>query len=384
MPCRSYFLTPTGAVERDLSESAMRDALNEPDATIWLDFDGLTTDDAEMLERVFGLHPLALDACLDPEPQQPKVEDYGGSVFIIARGIDYAAEARTLATAEMDIFIGANFVVSNHDRLLYNVEAVAAMVERDGRPLDRGAPFIAYMLLDALVNHIWPSLQGLSELADAIEAAVIEKPDTEALGAILELKQAILQLRREVAPQREALRQLGRAELAHVTGDARLYFRDIYDSILSVENYVVELRDRVDTSFSVYLSMVANQQNESMRVLAVVATVFMPLSLIAGIYGMNFAHIPELSWQWGYFAVLGVMGVAIGGVLWTFWARRWISLGRRRLFAFAPRIIGTERLLSYVAKLDPRRFEHRLIDPRRVHIIRRRTARQDERSSGTR
>ena len=366
MPYRSYFLTPEGSVESELSEAAIQDALRGGDGSLWLDFDGPIAEDAELLRRVFGLHPLAVDSCLDLPAHVPKVDDYDDHIFIVARGIDYTVDTRILSTTEMGIFLGRNFVISVHSGLMYNIESVAALVERDGLPLRRGSTFLAYMLLDALVLNLVPGVNGLEEWVDDIEDSVIERPDPNALEAILDLKRSSFQLRRAIAPQRDMLNRLSRAEFAHVTGDALPYYRDIYETILRIESQNETLRDRADTTLSVYLSLVANQQNDLMRVLAVVATVFMPLGLIAGIYGMNFEYIPELGFRWGYFVVLGVMATAIAGVLWVFWARRWISIGRRQLVRFRPTTIAPERLLTYVSKLDPRRIEPRIIDPRRL------------------
>ena len=366
MSYRSYFLTPEGSVEKSLSEVAVQDVLERGDGNIWLDFDAPTVEDDEFLRRVFGLHPVALDSCQDMADQVPKVDDYGDYIFMVARGIDYTVDTRILSTTEMGIFLGRNFVITVHSALLYNIESVVALVERDGLPLRRGSTFLTYMLLDALVQNLVPGINGLEEWVDDIEDSVIDKPDPNALEAILDLKRSSFQLRRAIAPQRDMLSRLSRAEFAHVTGDALPYYRDIYDTILRIESQNETLRDRADTTLSVYLSLVANQQNDLMRVLAVVATVFMPLGLLAGIYGMNFEYIPELSFRWGYFAVLGVMATAIAAVLWGFWARRWISIGRRRLVRFRPTTIAPERLLSYVSKLDPRRIEPGVIDPRRL------------------
>ena len=366
MPYRSYFLTPEGSVESGLSEAAIQDALRGGDGSLWLDFDGPTAEDADLLRRVFGLHPLSVDSCLDLSALVPKVDDYDDHIFIVARGIDYTVDTRILSTTEMGIFLGRNFVISVHSGLMYNIESVIALVERDGLPLRRGSTFLAYMLLDALVLNLVPGINGLEEWVDDIEDSVIERPDPSALEAILDLKRSSFQLRRAIAPQRDMLNRLSRAEFAHVTGDALPYYRDIYETILRIESQNETLRDRADTTLSVYLSLVANQQNDLMRVLAVVATVFMPLGLIAGIYGMNFEYIPELGFRWGYFVVLGVMATAIAGVLWVFWARRWISIGRRQLVRFRPTTIAPERLLAYVSKLDPRRIEPRIIDPRRL------------------
>ena len=366
MPYRSYFLTPEGSVETELSEVSIQDAVASGEGILWLDFDGPSVEDGEFMRRVFGLHPLAVDSCLDMAGQVPKVDDYDDYIYIVARGIDYTVDTRILATTEMGIFLGQNFVISVHPGLQYSIESVVAMVERDGLPLRRGSTFLTYILLDALVQNLVPGVNGLEDWVDDIEDSVIERPDPDALEAILELKRSSFQLRRAIGPQREMLNRLSRAEFVHVTGDALPYYRDIYDTILRIDGQNETLRDRADTTLSVYLSLVANQQNDLMRVLAVVATVFMPLSLIAGIYGMNFEYIPELGLRWGYFAVLGVMATAIAAVLWMFWARRWISLGRRQLERFRPTTVAPERLQSYVSKIDPRRIEPGIIDPRRL------------------
>ncbi len=366
MPYRSYFLTPEGSVETELSEVAIQDALATGEGSLWLDFENPSVEDGAFMRRVFGLHPLAVDSCQDMAGQVPKVDDYDGYIFIVARGIDYTVDTRVLSTTEMGIFLGGNFVISVHPGLLYSIESVIALMERDGLPLRRGSSFLTYILLDAMVQNLVPGVNGLEDWVDDIEDSVIERPDPNALEAILELKRSSFQLRRAIAPQREMLNRLSRAEFAHVTGDALPYYRDIYDTILRIDGQNETLRDRADTTLSVYLSLVANQQNDLMRVLAVVATVFMPLSLIAGIYGMNFEYIPELGLRWGYFAVLGVMATAIAAVLWIFWARRWISLGRRQLERFRPTTVAPERLQSYVSKIDPRRIEAGIIDPRRL------------------
>ena len=244
MPYRSYFLTPEGSIEKELSEVAIRDALESGLGSIWLDLNGPTAEDGEFLQQAFGLHPIAVDSCLDMVAQVPKVDDYDDHIFIVSRGIDYTADTRILSTTEMGIFLGRNFVISIHSGMLYNIESVVALVERDGLPLRRGSTFLTYMLLDALVQNLVPGVSGLEEWIDDVEDAVIERPEPSALEAILELKRSSFQLRRAIAPQRDMLNRLSRAEFAHVTGDALPYYRDIYDTILRIEGQNENLRDR--------------------------------------------------------------------------------------------------------------------------------------------
>jgi magnesium transporter len=154
-----------------------------------------------------------------------------------------------------------------------------------------------------------------------------------------------------MAPQREVLNRLSRGEFPGIKAEAQIFYRDVYDHLVRIEDLNQNIRDMADNALSTYLSSVANRQNETMRVLSIVATIFMPLTLLAGIYGMNFEYMPELSWRWGYFAVLGVMGVVIAGVIWRFWASRWIGWGRKQARWVNPFAVEPEKLIGYIGHL---------------------------------
>ena len=247
----------------------------------------------------------------------------------------------------MGIFLGRNFVISAHAGLLYNIESVAALVERDGLPLRRGSTFLTYMLLDSLVQNLVPGINGLEEWVDDIEDSVIERPDPSALEAILELKRSSFQLRSAIAPQRDMLNRLSRAEFAHVTGDALPYYRDIYDTILRIEGQNETLRDRADTTLvgvPVAGRKPAERPDES------------PCCRGDGVHAAGSARRDlrhELRVHTRAGSALGilrrswsVMATAIAAVLWVFWARRWISVGRRQLVRFRPTTIAPERWLQ--------------------------------------
>lgn len=368
---RSCRLTPSGTIETNIPLSAAASVPRGDGGCLWLDFDRLTEADAEFLEREFGLHPIALRACLEPDLNIPKVDDYGEYLFIVSRGIDYTADTGVVSTAALNIFVSGDFVISCRSGLVYSVEAVAALVERDGLPMTRGARFLAYTLLDALVDNLLPGIEALDDWSDSIDDAVMEQPTQDALEAILAVKRSCLGLRRAIAPQRDMLARLCRAEFEHITGDALIYYRDVYDGILRIEAQNDHIRDRVDTILSVHLALVANRQNDLMRTLAVVATVFMPLGLLTGIYGMNFEHMPELAFRWGYYLVLTVAAIVVAGMLWLFWVRRWAAQRSRRLAALTMASIDPNRLIAYASKLNPRRIEPRALDPRRIRARRR-------------
>jgi magnesium transporter len=241
-------------------------------------------------------------------------------------------------------------VVSNHNLPLYSVEGVKRLVEDDGRPMKRGADFLAHAVSDALIDNILPTIDRLSDVAEEIEEEVIRHPRQMTLEAILKLKRSTLRIHRVMAPQREVLNRLSRGEFPIVKSEAQIFYRDIYDHLVRIEDLSQTIRDRADNALNTYLSSMANRQNDTMKVLSIVATIFLPLMLVAGIYGMNFEHMPELEWSWSYFAVLGFMGaVIIGAILW-FWAKRWITWGRRRVMRVRLFTVEPERLIGYFGR----------------------------------
>lgn len=355
MPYQSHYLTPSGELRRDLSEDEIKSAFTSKEGTLWIDINETSAEDGAFLERIFNFHPLAVQDCVDPAIHNPKVSDFNDHIFLTIRGINYTVESDILDTTELNLFLGPNFVVSNHNVFLYSVDATAKLVTTDTRLMERGAVFLAYTIMDALVENITPTIDRLIERVDDIEDEIFRDAHESTLEAITALKRSSLRLRRVMAPQREVFNQLGRRDFSPITEDTRLYFRDIQENVSRIEGFNENLRERADTAVSMYLSVVANRQNEMMKVLSIVAAIFLPLSLVAGIYGMNFENIPELKVSWGYFAVLGFMAAVIAITLWWFWARRWITTGRRRLKRFVPTAVDPLRLGGQLNRLAGRR-----------------------------
>jgi magnesium transporter len=348
---KAYYLNPRGTLQRDLSEDEMQAAFESKQGLLWVDVCENTEEDSMLLERVFKFHHLAIEDCVSTQIHPPKIDDFDDYLFIIAHGIDHVTESEIVETAELAVFLGTNFVVSNHNSHLYSVESIRRLVEDDGRPMKRGADFLAHALIDALVDNVMPTIDRMSDIAEEIEEEVIHQPQQATLEAILKLKRSTLRIHRVMAPQREVLNRLSRGEFPVIKTEAQIFYRDVYDHLVRIEDLNQNIRDRADNALATYLSSVANRQNETMRVLSIVATIFLPLTLLAGIYGMNFEYMPELKWPWGYFAVLGIMGAVIVGVIWRFWASRWIGWGRKevsrvRLFSIEP-----DRLIGYIGHL---------------------------------
>ena len=354
MPFTAYHLSSEGDLRRGLSEDGTKTAFESRQGLLWVDITEPTEEDSKLLEQGFHFHHLALEDCVSSRTHPPKIDDFGDYLFIVVHGINHILESDIVETAELAIFLGPCFVVSNHSYPLYSVEAVRRLVEDDGRPMRRGADFLAHALVDALIDNVLPTIDRMSEVADEIEEETIWNPQQATLEAIMKLKRSTLQIHRVMAPQREVLNRVSRGEFPMIREEARIFYRDIYDHLLRIEDLSQTVRDRADNALATYLSSVSNRQNETMRVLSIVATIFMPLTLVAGIYGMNFEYMPELEWPWAYFAVLGFMGAAIAAAIWWFWARSWITWGRRQVTRIRPFAVEPDKLIGYIAHLAKR------------------------------
>jgi magnesium transporter len=334
VPLTSYYLTD-GELRRNVDTDAIATALQSRQGLLWVDVMAPTPDDGRFLESTFGFHHLAVEDCLNPRLHTPKVDDFGEHLFVLVHGVDHAAED-VVQTTELAVFLGANFVVTSHAARLYSVEAVRAMVEDDARPMRRGADFLAHAFVDALIDNILPTIDRMTEVAEEVQEEAIHKPRPATLDTILRLNRSSLRVHRVIAPQREMLNRLARGEFAVISQQALIFFRDVYDHLVRIEDLNQTVRDEANNALSTYLSSIAIQQNETTKILSAVASIFLPLTLIAGIYGMNFEHMPELTQPWAYFAVLGFMAVTIVLSTWWFLTHGWIRV-RPRPVVHVPR-----------------------------------------------
>ena len=355
MSVKVYYLSPEGDLRRDLSEKETKAAFQSREGLLWVDIVETTEEDGEFLERVFGFHKLAIEDCISQIIHPPKIDDFGDYIFIIVHGINYTAESDIVQTAELALFLGRHFVVSNHLLPLYSVEAVRRLVENDARPMKQGADFLVHALADALIDNVLPTIDKMTEVAEEIDEEVIQDPRQATIEAILKLKRSTMQIHRVMAPQREVLNRMSRGDFQVVREEAKIFYRDIYDHIVRIEDLNQSLRDMADNALATYLSSVANRQNETMKVLSIVAAIFLPLTLLVGIYGMNFENMPELRTSWGYFAVIGFIGFAILIIIWLFWSRQWINWGRRKVIRVRPFAVDRGKLRGYMGYFKMRR-----------------------------
>ena len=358
----AHYLDAENQIHRNIDTDEVISAYRSQTGLLWLDF--LKPDDSEreLLLDQFQFHPLVVDGAINPDVRSARVEDFGDYIYVNARSVDYTAETEVVQTTDIGMFIGHNFVVTIHNAEMPSVEAVKQLVEIDGRPMMKGSGFFAHALFDSLIQAILPTLDRMVDRADAIEEQVLTDPDQSALIALMALKRSCLSLNRALSPQREVLNRLGRREFNLFGQGVDLYFRDLADDLTRVQASNDAIRERTDTSLATYLSVVGNRQNEIMKVLSIVATVFLPLGLIAGLFGMNFENMPGVGFRWGYHIVVGVSVFAAALVAWMFWLKRWVIAGAgffrpRHLRRFVPQAVDPARLAGHLGRTVARNIQ---------------------------
>ena len=294
-------------------------------AVTWINVDGV--HQVEVLEKLgncFGVHPLALEDILNTE-QRPKIEDYGEDLFIVVKMLSYVEEKDEVEAEQISLILRPNALLSFQEK---EGDDFAAVKERlrtgKGRLRKMGADYLAYALLDIVVDRYFGVLEKLGERIEVLEGTLLTDPTTPTLQKIQSLKREMLLLRKWIWPLREAISSLQRGEFHGIQESTRVYLRDVYDHAIQVMDTVEVFRDMLSGMLDIYLSSVNNRLNAVMKVLTIITTVFMPLTFLAGVYGMNFKNMPELGWRWGYPLVLLVMaGVAVL-MLILFRRKKWL------------------------------------------------------------
>ena len=299
--------------------------LREKPTVTWIDIDGL--HEIEILSRLgecYGIHPLVLEDILHTD-QRPKVEDYGDYLYIVLRMLREKERGAQVESEQVSLILGPNFVFSFQEREGDVFDPIRERLRAGkGRLRALGADYLAYALLDALVDRYFIILEKLGEEIEILEDALITNPESQTLQKIHHLRRETIFLRRAVWPLREVLSSLQRGDSPLVEKTTALYLRDVYDHSVQAIETIETFRDMLSGMVEIYMSNVSNRLNSVMKVLTIIATVFMPLTFLAGIYGMNFKHMPELEWRWGYLVTWIVM-IGIGlGMLYAFKKKKWV------------------------------------------------------------
>jgi magnesium transporter len=291
----------------------------------WINIDGI--HEVEVIEKLgkhFGIHPLVLEDIVNTG-QQPKMEDLEGYVFVILKMLSYDEETKEIKPEQVSLILGSNFVITFQEREgdLFN-PIRDRLRKAKGRLRRMKADYLAYSLLDTIVDHYFVVLEKLGEWIEGLEEELVTNPTPGTLQTIHTLKRELIFLRRSVWPLREAVNSLERGESPLIHESTGIYLRDVYDHTIQVIDTIETFRDMVSGMLDVYLSSLSNRMNEVMKVLTIIATIFIPLTFVAGIYGMNFKYIPELEWHWGYAGALLLMGLIAFVMVLYFRRKRWL------------------------------------------------------------
>jgi magnesium transporter len=298
---------------------------NSPSVT-WINIDGLhQVDLLKKLGECYGFHPLVLEDILNTE-QRPKVDDYTDYMYIVLKMIYNGKNNKDIITEQVSIIAGANFVISFQEGIEGDVFSPVRERIRNGKSRIRklGSDYLVYSLIDAIVDSYFGILENLGETIEEVEEKVITNPEVQTVHDIHFLKRELIFLRKAVWPLREVISRLERAEPPLIKGDTKIYLRDIYDHTIQVIDTIETYRDMVSGMIDIYLSGISNRMNAVMKVLTIIATIFMPLTFLAGVYGMNFKHMPELDWAWSYPALWAVMILISISMLLFFKRKKWL------------------------------------------------------------
>jgi magnesium transporter len=319
---RTLYRHSDGSLFTDIQAAQLPEAIQDKDGLIWVDFvDELKESCMPILRDIFSFHPLAIDDALE-ESHVPKVDDWGEYLYLVLHGVVFNPEdEEPLSTNELDLFLGDNYLVTYRLQSMPGLEHVWETCQRDERLMRKGAANLLYRIADEMVANYMPVVEQIDETVDQIEDILFDRPKPQLLERIFSLKRALLHLRRIISPQREVLNKLARGDFSVIPEGDRVFFRDVYDHLVRLYDIAEGLRDLVGGALETYLSVVSNRMNEVMKILAVITTLFMPVSFLSGFFGMNFfqpvTSLPVWTERITFFVVLAVMIlVPIGMYLW--------------------------------------------------------------------
>lgn len=291
----------------------------------WFKVKGLGRVEAiSRMGEIFSLHPLVMEDVMNTY-QRPKVEEYEDYVFLVLHAMHFERENSDLDNEQVSLVLGKDWLISFQEGRHELFRSVLERIERGrGRIRKLGVDYLAYVLMDAVVDQYFVALEGMGEEVERLEEELLDKPNQNTMHRLHQLKRQCLAFRKAVWPLREVVSWLSRDESGLVRSEVRPFLRDLYDHTIQVIDQVETLRDLLSGLMDLYLSSVSNRMNEVMKVLTIIATMFIPLTFLAGLYGMNFKVMPELEWKWGYPLVLIVMLVSVVGMLYYFRRKKWI------------------------------------------------------------
>jgi magnesium transporter len=311
-------------VEKEVDELEECFPLKDTPTVSWINIDGIhQVDLIEKLGENFILHPLLLEDVLNTE-QRPKLDEFEDHLFVVLKMFHFKDEGKELQAEQVSLIVGSNFVISFQERMGEVFDQVRERLRKGkGRLRKRGADYLTYALIDAVVDSYYTILETLGESIESLQEELVYEPKPEDLRIIQHLKRDMLFLRKSVWPLREVIGNLAKGDTSFIKEDVLIYLRDVYDHIIQVIDTIETFRDMLSAMLDIYLSSVGNRMNEVMKVLTIIATIFIPMTFLAGIYGMNFKYMPELEWRYAYLFFWIVVSVVLITMVAWFKRKKW-------------------------------------------------------------
>ena len=293
----------------------------------WMDIQGLGSETVlKQVGAIFNLHPLLLEDVVNV-PQRPKLEDYNNQLLVISHMVRLKEDESGFDTEQVSFVLGKRYLLSFQEEELQDCfEIVRDRIRTSqGRVRKSGADYLTYLLLDTIIDGYFPVVEHYEDRIEALEDVIISNPDRDTMQEIYDVRRELLALRRLIWPMRNVLNLLMRDHHGIVSDEVQIYFRDSYDHVIQILEIIEAYRELAASLMDVYMSTMGNKLNEIMKFLTVISTIFIPLTFIVGVYGMNFENMPELKGEWSYFLVWLVMLAVAGGLIFYFWRKGWFK-----------------------------------------------------------
>ncbi len=296
----------------------------DTDSVTWINIDGLeNTAVIEKVGRIFDIHPLILEDILNTS-QRPKMEDLDRYLYVHLKMLQYREEDGEIGIEHVSMLVGTRFLISFQEKSGDVLEPVRDRIRKNGRIRKFGPDYLAYAIIDVIVDNYFLVMEHLEEKVETLEEELVQNAGPESLERLNRLKKDLIYLRKSVWPLREVISGLERIEPPLVEQSTSIYLKDVYDHVIQVIDTLEILRDMASGMIDIYLSGLSYRGNEIMKVLTLIATIFIPLTFVVGVYGMNFHNMPELRWEYGYLSVWAVMIVIVTVMVGYFKKRNWI------------------------------------------------------------
>lgn len=321
----SFYFHPDSGFKFDLSSKEMISAIKDERSILWLDICDIDDNDIDILTNIFNLHPLTVEDLIMPNAR-PKVEEFPDYLFLVIFAMQPGNNHQKLKInmTELDCCLGKNFLITFHAEQLNSVGTCKDRVKKQSPAIMYGSDSLLHSILDSCIDNYFPILNDFDNMVDEMSDELFKSPNQDTLKKIYYIKNDIMNLRRTIGPQADIISILSKGAVKFISPANIIYFRNVYDNMMRFNDTVGAMRDIITGAMEAYVSIVSNRLNEIMKTLTVIATIMMPLTLLASIYGMNFKHMPELESKFGYPAIMLVMGTITIAMLIFFKRKKWI------------------------------------------------------------